>query len=91
MQQADEFGRDGDGPLLMVGAVLQAAFLVGRAVVGPGRARPGGGGSEVDPPPAAFIAGVLLCLGGAEGVGDALVGGVSLAVDAAAYVRYLLF
>jgi hypothetical protein len=28
------------------------------------------------------FAGVLLCLGGAEGVGDALVGGVGLPVDA---------
>jgi hypothetical protein len=30
----------------------------------------------------AFVAGVLVCLGSAEGVGDALVGGVGLAVDA---------
>jgi len=30
----------------------------------------------------AFVAGVLLCLGGAEGVGDALVGGAGLPVDA---------
>jgi hypothetical protein len=30
----------------------------------------------------AFVAAVLLCLEGAEGVGDALVGGVSLSVHA---------
>jgi len=32
-QQADEFGRDGDGPCLVVGAVLQAAFLPRGAVL----------------------------------------------------------
>jgi hypothetical protein len=37
-QQADEFGRDGDGAGLVVGAVLEAAFLACGAVVGPGRA-----------------------------------------------------
>ena len=34
------------------GAVLQAAFLAGGAVVGPGCARAGGGGGQDDPPPA---------------------------------------
>jgi hypothetical protein len=33
-------GRDGDGPGVVVGAVLQSAFLAGGAVVGPGGARP---------------------------------------------------
>ncbi len=34
-QQADEFGRDGDGAGLVVGAMLEAAFLAGDAVVSP--------------------------------------------------------
>jgi hypothetical protein len=41
-QQPRQFGRDGDGAGLVVGAVLQAAFLPRGAVVGPGGARPGG-------------------------------------------------
>ncbi len=51
-QQPDEFGRDGDGAGLVGGAVLQAAFLAGGAVVGPGGAGAGGGGGQVDPAPA---------------------------------------
>jgi hypothetical protein len=48
-EQPDEVGRDGDGPCLVGGAVLEAAFLAGGAVVGPPLARGGGGGSQVDP------------------------------------------
>jgi hypothetical protein len=39
-QQPHQFGRDRDGPRLVVGTVLQAAFLPRGAVIGPGRARP---------------------------------------------------
>ena len=35
-QQANEFRRAGDSPCLVAGAVLQAAFLTGGAVVSPG-------------------------------------------------------
>jgi hypothetical protein len=46
-----EFGRDGDGAGLVGGAVLEAAFLAGGAVVCPGAAGAGGGGGQVDPAP----------------------------------------
>ena len=49
-QQLHEFRRDGDGAGLAGGAVLQAALLPRGAVVGPGRARPGRGCGQDDPP-----------------------------------------
>jgi hypothetical protein len=39
-------GRDGDGPGFVLGAVFEAAFLAGGAVVGPVPAGPGGRGGS---------------------------------------------
>jgi hypothetical protein len=52
-EDLDQDGRDGDGPGLVLGAVLQAAGLAGGAVVGPVAAGPGRGGGQVDAAPAA--------------------------------------
>jgi hypothetical protein len=50
-EQPDQDRGDGNGAALVAGAVLQAAFLAGGALVGPGPPGPGRRGGQDDPSP----------------------------------------
>ena len=52
-EQPDQDRGDGNGAGLVVGAVLQAAFLAGGALIGPGPPGPRCRGRKDDPPPPA--------------------------------------